>query len=44
MEALIYGFAVGLGSVAAQLAVRALRQWFERRRGGGKGGMVVVDW
>ncbi|WMT10290.1 hypothetical protein NP511_22100 (plasmid) [Natrinema thermotolerans] len=44
MKALLYGFAIGFGSVVAQLGVRALRQWLERRRGGGKGGMVAIDW
>lgn len=44
MNALVYGFAVGLGSVVAQLAVQELQQWLERRRGGGKGGMEVIEW
>ena len=43
MTALAYGIVIGFGSVVAEMGVRALRQWLERRRGG-NGGMVGIDW
>jgi|GEM_PF-3199653 len=43
MKALAYGIVFGFGSVVAEMGVRALRQWLERRRGG-SGGMLGIDW